>query len=222
MSASVSRKTCLTHIDVAVALPIHHTFTYAVPEAFSTFAAIGKRVLLPFGQRKATGYILGAAEPIAEKKKIKPIFDVLDELPLFPQTMIPFFKWVASYYMYPIGEVIKCALPGGMNLYDFVSIEITEKGRTPLKSRELTPLETNILNHLQKGPCRLKNLHKQLKADIPAACIHKMEWCGLIKKQRVLSGGDTKPRMERYVALRRRYETTHGTICCLEAAGSVG
>ena len=195
--------TCrLTHIEVAVALPVYNTFTYRVPEGLLPFAAIGKRVLAPFGQRKVTGYILGGCEP-TDQKEIKPIFDVLDELPLFPQTMIPFFKWIAAYYMHPVGEVIKGALPSGINLYDFVSFEITKKGHVSLKACKTTPLETAILNHLQYGPCRLKNLHKQLKSDIPAACIHKMERCGWIKKQSELTGGKTKPRMEQYVSLGR-------------------
>ena len=48
--------------------------------------------------------------------EIKAILDVLDTERLFTEDMIPFFRWIADYYIYPLGEVIKGALPGGLNL----------------------------------------------------------------------------------------------------------
>ena len=82
------------YIEVAVALPVFQTFTYGVPENLSAFIATGKRVLVPFGQRRVTGYILGPADKLADTE-IKVVLDVLDEHPLFPESMIPFFKWIA-------------------------------------------------------------------------------------------------------------------------------
>jgi len=129
----MSRKNKLLpkHIQVAVALPIYNAFTYRVPQHLSSFVSIGKRVLVPFGRRRVTGYILGPSDPVRDKE-IKYILDVLDETPLFHSSMIPFFRWIADYYMYSIGEVIKSALPGGLNLYDFVAVAITEKGKNAL------------------------------------------------------------------------------------------
>nr|MBC8359899.1 primosomal protein N' [Candidatus Desulfatibia profunda] len=112
-------------IDVAVALPVYHTFTYNVPENLAPLTSVGKRVLVPFGRRRVTGYMLGYSQDDPQKD-IKIILDVLDETPLFPLSMIPFLRWIADYYVHPIGEVIKNALPGGINLYDFVSIAITQ------------------------------------------------------------------------------------------------
>ena len=58
----------LTYIEVAVALPIYNLFTYDVPENFLAFIATGKRVLVPFGKRVVTGYILGPSKNVAEKE----------------------------------------------------------------------------------------------------------------------------------------------------------
>ena len=116
------------YIEVAVALPVHHTFTYSAPESFQTFVAVGKRVLVPFGRRRVTGYIFDQDRQIADKE-IKPILDVLDEQPLFPSSMVPFFRWIADYYKYPVGEVVKNALPGGLNVYDYTLLILTDKGR---------------------------------------------------------------------------------------------
>ena len=111
----------LTYIDVAVALPVYNTYTYAVPESLSPFAAVGKRVLVPFRRRRVTGYILDISGK-TDLKEIKLILDVLDDEPLFSSSMIPFFRWIADYYIHPIGDVIKCALPGGLNISDSITI----------------------------------------------------------------------------------------------------
>ena len=191
------------YIEVAVALPVFQTFTYGVSENVSAFIAIGKRVLVPFGQRRVTGYILDTHDTAVEKD-VKLVLDVLDEDPLFPESMIPFFKWIADYYKHPIGDVIKTALPGGLNLYDYASIAISEKGQLALANGSVTPVEKQILNHLASGSCRLRDLSKLLKQNVPAALIQSLIHRGRITKTRILSGGTTRSRTVRYVALRRK------------------
>ena len=188
------------YIDIAVALPVHNTFTYNVPKHLAAMASIGKRVLVPFGRRSITGYILGPEKDTGHKK-VKDVLDVLDEHPLFPASMIPFFKWTADYYMHPIGDVITCALPKGLNLYDFVSIRITEKGDNALFDNDATPLEREILKWLQTGACSLKNLGNNVNKHIPHALIQSMQSRGLIFHQRKLKGGTTRQKIERHVKL---------------------
>jgi len=160
-----------TYIEVAIALPVYNTYTYSVPENLSELVSAGKRVLVPFGRRRVTGYILVSGKKIS-REGIKTILDILDENPLFPSSMIPFFKWTADYYLHPIGDVIKSALPGGLNLYDFFTISITEKGEDALLKNSATPMENEILNLLKTGSCRFKDLHKNLHKHIPN---HKTE-----------------------------------------------
>lgn len=156
--------------------------------------------MVPFGQRSTTGYILGPGEQTT-LKAIKHILDIIDENPLFPLSSIPFFKWIADYYIYPIGEVIKCALPGGLNLYESWTISITGDGENALEDDSLTPLECDILRRLKTGSSRVKYLRKILNKDTPISLIHTMERRGLVIRKRRLKGGRTKPKMERYVAL---------------------
>jgi primosomal protein N' (replication factor Y) len=123
------------YIEVAVALPVYQTFTYSAPAAFSNAAAVGKRVLVPFGQRRVTGYVFDRGRQVADKE-IKPILEVLDEQPLFPSSMVPFFRWIADYYKCPLGEVVKIALPTGLNVYDYALLNLTDSGR---KARKEVP-----------------------------------------------------------------------------------
>ena len=157
-------------------------------------------MLVPFGRRRVTGYILGSSKS-TNHDAIKVILDVLDEMALFPLSMIPFFRWIADYYIHPIGEVIKSALPSGLNLNEFAAIAITEKGKNVLMVDSVPPLQIEILSCLRSGSCGLKNLCKKLNKDIPHSLIHTMESRGLIVNKRELKGGRTRPKMERYVAL---------------------
>lgn len=187
-----------SYIEVAIALPVAHTFTYSVPESFAEFMATGKRVLVPFGRRRVTGYIFGQSQDI-DNIEIKPILDVLDEQPLFPSSMVPFFKWIADYYKYPVGQVVKAALPGGLDVRDFASVSITEKGRDALKKRQLKSIAKEILGHLQLGSVRVKELNKKIDQNIPAGLLLKFERCGWIARNWELAGAKTKARLEPFV-----------------------
>ena len=61
--------------EVAVALPVWQTFSYAVPAHLTEAVRPGVRVLIPFGSRRATGYVLVAGNP-ASDQELRPIEDV--------------------------------------------------------------------------------------------------------------------------------------------------
>ena len=189
-------------IDVAIALPVYNTYTYRVPEALMPYLAPGKRVLAPFRRRRVTGYILGEGES-SDQYDTKCILDILDEAPLFPLALIPFFKWISVYYLYPLGEVLKSALPKGLNSYDRATVSITEKGKEALEQGKHFTLDRDILIYLKKGPCPQKRLGARLKKDVPAALINKMADSGVIEKTSELRGDRIKPKIEKYVTLLR-------------------
>jgi primosomal protein N' (replication factor Y) (superfamily II helicase) len=188
------------NIEVAIALPVYSTYVYSVPEHLLPLVSAGKRVLVPFGRRRVTGYILGEYHK-NDRTEIKQVLDVMDEEPLFFSCMIPFFRWTADYYLHPIGEVIKCALPGGLNIYDFAAIALTNKGEEALSKNFLTPLENDILSMLQTGPCGFKELSDKLHKDIPNALIYAMQRCGFIEQKQELKKNVVKQKIERYVSL---------------------
>lgn len=191
-----------SNLEVAVALPVYHTFTYSVPPFLSPYIAAGKRVLVPFGKRRVTGYIMGSAAE-TQPAEIKHIFDVLDQESLFPSSMIPFYQWIADYYKYPIGDVIKNALPGGLTLYDYAALSITAEGKSALRNKTVTSLQRSVLQLLESGPCRLKHLNDKLNQNVPGALLQSLQHSGWIAKTRELSRASTLTRTERHVALGR-------------------
>lgn len=100
---------------VAVPAPLRRTFTYSVPDSLGRPTS-GARVLVPFGRRRVTGFLV---EPIAENPKenfeIKQAFEILDERPAIPGDLLKFLVESAAYYMHPLGEVMKAALPPGID-----------------------------------------------------------------------------------------------------------
>lgn len=107
--------TISTFIEVAVPLPLDRTFHYRVPICFQDRIAPGIRVLVPFGRRRISAYVLGFGEP-APGQQLKEVLELLDEQPLWTEKELIFFRWLSAYYLYPLGEVLKTALPSGINL----------------------------------------------------------------------------------------------------------
>jgi primosomal protein N' (replication factor Y) len=102
--------------SVAVGRPVRGEFTYLIPETLSGRLAPGQRVLVPFGRGTALGFFLGPASPPAEEGvKLKPIQRVLEESPSLPPDLIALLRFAAEHYRYPLGEVIRGALPPGLS-----------------------------------------------------------------------------------------------------------
>ncbi|MEW6614895.1 MAG: primosomal protein N' [Thermodesulfobacteriota bacterium] len=120
-------------VEVAPSLPLSKTFYYQVPENLRDSLEIGKRVLVPFGKRRITGYALGFPSEI-EIEDTKDVLDVLDDSPLFSRDELNFYRWVSTYYFSPLGEVIKTALPKGINIETLQTLSLTEKGTGILAS----------------------------------------------------------------------------------------
>lgn len=131
--------------EVAVNAPINHTLTYGHPETSVTPIPVGSCVLVPLGNRKVTGYVLDTLGPEEEgeehsRRPIKPIAEVFEPAPFFPEFLIPLYRWVAEYYHHPLGEVIKTALPAAPSAKSGLRAQLTDQGRQMLA--ESTVAET--------------------------------------------------------------------------------
>jgi len=77
-------------LRVAVSVPVRGTFFYATPEDLAPMVRVGCRVLVPFSNRKVTGYVLEEIFDVPERD-LREIVDILDIEPLFLEQMVPFF-----------------------------------------------------------------------------------------------------------------------------------
>ena len=70
------------------------------------------RVLVPFGQQRLVGVVLGrVTESAVSHDRLKPIKKILDTEPALPPELLKLLNWASQYYQHPIGEVFSTALP---------------------------------------------------------------------------------------------------------------
>jgi primosomal protein N' (replication factor Y) len=119
-------------LEVAVTLPLRGTFTYRDPRRGAAKVPIGTQVVVPFGARTVTGFVVGHAAP-PEGGAVKDIEEVVAGEPAFDEAMIAFCRWVADYYYAPFGEVLRAALPQGEKAESVRAARLTEAGRAALE-----------------------------------------------------------------------------------------
>src|SRR3954470_17122246 len=102
--------------EVAVPVAVHGTFTYAIPSELRDAVRLGSRVEVPFGAKRNTGFVVGLSDSAPGASRIKPIRAVLDddEPALLPE-IIELCRWAAEYYIAPLGEMLRVALPANMS-----------------------------------------------------------------------------------------------------------
>lgn len=131
--------------EVAVDAPIFSTLTYAAPIGIAEELLVGAIVLAPLGNRQITGYVLGEASTqradAQATYQVRPLVDILSLEPFFPATLVPFYRWIAQYYHYPIGEVIRTALPLAPGARSGRRIVLTDKGKAHCAAQGLALMQ---------------------------------------------------------------------------------
>jgi len=103
------------YADVILPVPLDGYFTYAVPQEAQGRVTQGIRVIVPFGRSKNyVGIIARLHDEKPQGYEVKPISVVVDTQPILLSGQLDFWQWISSYYMSPIGEVYKAALPAGL------------------------------------------------------------------------------------------------------------
>ena len=107
----------MQYADVILPVPLHATFTYAIPEGMRVVE--GVRVLVPFGRgKKYVGLVDRVHDQQPQNYAVKAIEAVMDVAPVVTGSQLRLWHWISDYYLSPIGDVYKAALPGGMKAED--------------------------------------------------------------------------------------------------------
>ena len=131
------------YVDVAVCLPLSRTFVYKAEEQLES----GSRVLVPFRKREIEGFVIGSRNE-APDIEIHPITRVIDSSPLLRPEIFELCRWISKYYVSPLGEVLKAALPPG--------ISPRHIGRGGQGGRPLVPLHSGVQGTRGRPPCALR------------------------------------------------------------------
>ena len=115
--------------DVALPVPLDTAFTYAIADGMQP--VIGGRVLVPFRQQRLSGIVVNLHDH-KPKVQTKRLIEVLDPEPVLDPSLMRLGKWIADYYLAPLGEVLRTMLPLGAEFKRMISYRIAEAGHLAL------------------------------------------------------------------------------------------
>ena len=106
----------MRYVDLMLPVPLEGFFTYSVPERLRERMQFGVRVIVTFGPKKTyVGIVVRTHDNTPEGGyKIKEIIDIVDDKPMMLDRQMKLWQWIAEYYLAPIGDVYKAAMPSGL------------------------------------------------------------------------------------------------------------
>jgi primosomal protein N' (replication factor Y) len=128
--------------EVALPLPLFQTFTYAVEEGLANPVVVGSRVVVPFRNRKEVGVCIGVSDVSPFKRKPKAVLESPDAEPAIGAQLLELCKWMADYYVVPLGVVLRTVLPAALTG--------AEDPRPTRKTRRVVSLGATIPTLLQR------------------------------------------------------------------------
>ena len=148
----------MKYVEVVLPLPLDGLFTYAVADNQVAKAQVGCRVLVPLGKSKK---YIGIVMHVVDEKpefEVKPIIEVIDRQPILLHQQIRLWQWISDYYLSPLGDIYKAALPSGLK---------AEEGYRPKKETYITLSEAfRSEQTLHVAMNMLTRATKQLKAFV--------------------------------------------------------
>ena len=115
--------------DVALAVPLDMVFTYAIPPGMEP--VVGGRVLVAFRQQRLSGIVVELHDR-PPQVKTKKVIEALDLSPVLDEHLLKLGKWIADYYLAPLGEVFRTMLPLAAEFKRTITYRITDEGRLAL------------------------------------------------------------------------------------------
>lgn len=121
--------------DVALPVPLDMVFSYRVPAVVTP--VVGGRVLVPFRQQRLTGIVVESHDR-KPSVQTKSILSVLDTEPVLDEQLLRLGRWIADYYLAPLGEVFRTMLPLSAEFKRSVGYRITEAGELALHTASVS------------------------------------------------------------------------------------
>ncbi len=189
---------------ISLPVGIDREFTYRIPPHLQAHAQIGVRALVPFGRQVATGLIVGFPSE-TNVSGLKDIREIIDTTPVMPEELVGLCEWIASYYLAPLGEVLRAAIPHG-----FAATSRRLVRPTPQLTQEVvattvrTAKKRNLLltTLLVRGATLSTDLQKIAGIKNIAPLLQELEREGLIETEDVLPRPRVKSRLQRFILLK--------------------
>jgi len=160
--------------EVAVPVAIHGSFTYAIPEELRDGVRLGSRVEVPLGTKRTTGFVVALIDHVDDPSKLKPIRAVLDDdEPALTPEIIELCRWAAEYYIAPLGEMLRTALPANMSARGRREVVLATEDPSRTLDSDLP-----LINELRKRPLPLATIFQEMR--VPRSAIDRLRDAGII------------------------------------------
>ena len=137
--------------EILLPLPIPGTYTYRVPFELNQKAMVGQRAVVQFGATKImSGLIISLTEEVPDCNSVKYLLDILDDDPVVNENQLKLWRWISSYYLCYLGDVMQVALPSALKLSSESKIMLSDDFE--LDSMTLSDNEYLIVEALQVQP----------------------------------------------------------------------
>ncbi|NOY09946.1 MAG: primosomal protein N' [Spirochaetes bacterium] len=141
--------------EVVFNLPVDKAFFYRIDKKLKL--ETGMRVMVPFGSRRMTGYVLAVHdEPPVSVPYLKEVQRVVDSEPLFNKITLELAQWVSGMYLCSLGEALSTMLPGGRREAD---ADYYSSEKIEIKSFSLDSQQKNAIEKILKKDSRFYYLH---------------------------------------------------------------
>ena len=165
------------YADIVIPSTVDKVFTYNVETHLRTVLEIGMRVIVPFGRRKAVGFVVGTKSE-TDIKNLKSVSDIIDLSPAIDAPLMKVGEWISQYYKAPIGDVLKAIYAPGIPTVGNKKISLTS-----LEIRHsLTPTQNAVITELSKTKTStLRQLKKRLQQKNLYSALHRLMELGTVE-----------------------------------------
>lgn len=159
--------------EVAVPVAFHGTLTYTIPPDLADVVRLGSRVEVPLGAKLTTGFVVSLIDTApVDAARLRPIRAALDdEEPALIPEIIDLCRWAADYYLVPLGEMLRVALPANMAARGKRQVELLADESAiaeALRSGRVLESDLPVLEELRKRPIPFSLLVDEMKVPRPA------------------------------------------------------
>ncbi|MFZ1809973.1 MAG: primosomal protein N', partial [Candidatus Nitrotoga sp.] len=112
----------MTIVRVALDVPLSTLFDYSLGSNIKIVP--GARVLVSFGRKKMAGVVMECAmDSVLSPERIKPILQVLGDIPPLSDELLVLLRFCSDYYHYPLGVTVLSALPVRLRTSQLVTLK---------------------------------------------------------------------------------------------------
>ncbi len=189
--------------EVILPLPLHNTYTYLIPVEWESRVVPGIRVLVGFGRKKSYSALVTAVHSNAPSGfEIKQIEQLIDEEPLLSPDNLELWKWISHYYLSPMGDVMRAALPSGLKLGSTTEVILNPDA----EGMEVTDEEQRVLLALGTKRLPVKEIANRLAEGFSFMQLKRM-----VDKEILLVEENVrekyKPRMVPFITINKEIST---------------